>query len=129
MTPLNESQVECGDTHTVARTGDGGVYWWGADGVSPSAASPARVGALAALVADEVACGARHTVVLAASRTQLFTWGAGAGGCLGHGNERECAVPTPVVELMGRTIRSVAAAARCTVAVCAHQELSKEVSG
>jgi hypothetical protein len=118
-------QVECGDTHTAARTADGGVWWWGADGVTASAPLPTRVAALSALVADEVACGGRHTVVLAASRTQLFTWGAGGGGCLGHGNERACASPTPVVELMGRALRSVAAAGRCTVAVCAHQELSR----
>lgn len=45
-----------------------------------------------------LACGARHTMALTTS-TELFTWGSGCCGQLGHGSKHDELLPRPVMNL------------------------------
>ena len=47
----------------------------------------------------QVACGPLHTVAVS-SNGELFTWGYGGFGILGHGDEKDRSVP-PKVEIPG----------------------------
>ncbi|KAL9660723.1 hypothetical protein QQ045_025540 [Rhodiola kirilowii] len=55
-----------------------------ADGKLPTSAE----GKLAKSFVEEIACGAYHVAVLT-SRTEVYTWGKGANGQLGHGKAIE----------------------------------------
>ena len=90
--------VACGSTHTVALTKGGGVWTWGfgvlGHGDMQRKLVPTRVppehfcGAAAATVA----AGAVHTIV-ATTEGDLWTWGRGKYGRLGHGDQDDRLVP------------------------------------
>lgn len=120
-------QVACGALHTVVLTAAGAVYVAGKDSASPSRPTFRRVlGLLADTRVEQVACGERHTCVLAADGRGVFSWGSGAGGRLGLGDERDCDSPTLVEGLRGRDVRLVVCGPECTAAVCAVQRLTVE---
>jgi hypothetical protein len=48
----------------------------------------------------QIACGHLHNIVLT-ENNECFTWGWGAGGCLGHGNERYQLVPKKLDSIHG----------------------------
>ncbi|KAL9999713.1 putative chromatin regulator PHD family [Helianthus debilis subsp. tardiflorus] len=52
---------------------------------------------------EEIACGAYHAAVLT-SRSEIFTWGMGANGRLGHGDFEDRKTPTLVESLKDRVI-------------------------
>ena len=54
-----------------------------------------------------MACGSFHTLALAESG-DIFTWGIGERGQLGHGDLENRKVPTPILELQGREVGWVA---------------------
>lgn len=65
-----------------------------------------------------VACGSRHCVVLtAAPSAEVWTWGAGADGRLGHGTEADELVPRVVVGLLNYRVSAVSAGSAHTAAV------------
>ncbi|EQC33669.1 hypothetical protein SDRG_08773 [Saprolegnia diclina VS20] len=65
------------------------------DGVS-SANQPQQVGALRGLDITAISCGSRHSLALA-STGDVFSWGWGQMGQLGHGNHKSLNLPTPIV--------------------------------
>ncbi|KAI5002065.1 hypothetical protein ZWY2020_026715 [Hordeum vulgare] len=126
----NFCQVACGHCFTVALTTSGHVYTMGssvygqlgnpqADGMVP-----ARVeGKLHKNFVEEISCGAYHVAVLT-SRTEVYTWGKGANGRLGHGDTDDRNSPTLVEALKDKQVRSVVCGINFTAAICIHKWVS-----
>lgn len=94
-------QLECGSHHCAAIAGSGKLYTWGSGsfgqlghGERRSEAIPRLVGSLGGIEAVRVACGS-HTCVLGA-HGELYTFGNGKHGQLGHGEQRGEATPRRV---------------------------------
>jgi alpha-tubulin suppressor-like RCC1 family protein len=98
-------QVACGWTHTIVLTKEGGVFAWGAGnygqlgtGSTESHSTPARVSLPKEMHIRNIACGARHSAMIASDLTTryLFTWGANESGQLGQGHTKLVLMPTKV---------------------------------
>jgi alpha-tubulin suppressor-like RCC1 family protein len=122
-------EVSCGETHNVALSADGSVYVWGLDvegqlGLGPSGhrAAPAQVGGpLAEQKATAVSCsigpgGPGHSAAIA-SDGNLYTWGMGRDGQLGHGDTEPRLEPTLVSALADKTVVAVSCGATHTAAL------------
>lgn len=64
----------------------------------------------------QIACGSGHTVVLT-EEGEVFTWGRGDDGRLGHGDNGWKFVPRLVEELRGKSVRQVTCGSYHTAAV------------
>uniref|UniRef100_A0A0D9VAA9 FYVE-type domain-containing protein n=1 Tax=Leersia perrieri TaxID=77586 RepID=A0A0D9VAA9_9ORYZ len=114
----------------IALTTSGHVYTMGsavygqlgnpqADGLLP-----VRVeGKLHKNFVEEISCGAYHVAVLT-SRTEVYTWGKGAHGRLGHGDTDDKNTPTLVEALKDKQVRSVVCGINFTAAICIHKWVS-----
>lgn len=61
-----------------------------------------------ALTVLQVSCGASHCIVLAdGCSLPVFSWGSGSGGKLGHGDNKNRPVPTPIAALEGERVLQV----------------------
>ncbi|XP_078433942.1 PH, RCC1 and FYVE domains-containing protein 1-like [Wolffia australiana] len=126
----NFLKVACGHSLTVGLTMSGQVFSMGST-VYGQLGNPYSDGKLPCLVEDqlrgesvsEVACGAYHVAVLTL-KGEVFTWGKGASGRLGHGDVEDRKTPTLVEALKDRTIRRIACGANFTAAICLHKWVS-----
>ncbi|KAI9910319.1 hypothetical protein PsorP6_010557 [Peronosclerospora sorghi] len=117
-------QVACGGERVLYLTSTGDVYSYGEvdehkmmprPDDSSSSCSPrtfrtphlvqplALAKALHATCITSVACGAQHSVALTATG-EVYTWGSGEDGRLGHGDMRDRSVPRKVMHLLRDTI-------------------------
>ncbi|KAG2390971.1 PH, RCC1 and FYVE domains-containing protein [Vigna angularis] len=126
----NFCQVACGHSLTVALTTSGHVYTMGSPVYgqlgNPQADGklPIRVeGKLSKSFVEEIACGAYHVAVLT-SRTEVYTWGKGANGRLGHGDTDDRNSPTLVEALKDKDVKSIACGTNFTAAICLHKWVS-----
>lgn len=126
----NFRQVACGHSLTVALTTSGHVYTMGSHVYgqlgNPQADGkfPARVeGKLTKSFVEEIACGAYHVAVLT-SKTEVYTWGKGANGRLGHGDTDDRNSPTLVEALKDKQVKSIACGTTFTAAICLHKWVS-----
>ncbi|XP_074569865.1 PH, RCC1 and FYVE domains-containing protein 1-like [Curcuma longa] len=118
--------VACGEFHTCAVTVSGELYTWGdgthntgllGNGTSVSHWIPKRVsGLLEGLQVSYVSCGVWHTALITVTG-QLFTFGDGAFGVLGHGNRETVLYPKEVESLMGLKTIAVSCGVWHTAAV------------
>ncbi|KAJ4827177.1 hypothetical protein Tsubulata_025271 [Turnera subulata] len=126
----NFCQVACGHSLTVALTTSGHVYTMGspvygqlgnpqADGKLPTRVE----GKLSKSFVEEIACGAYHVAVLT-SKTEVYTWGKGANGRLGHGDSDDRNYPTLVEALKDKQVKSIACGTNFTAAICLHKWVS-----
>lgn len=126
----NFCQVACGHSLTVALTTSGHVYTMGspvygqlgnpqADGKHPTRVE----GKLSKSFVEEIACGAYHVAALT-SRTEVYTWGKGANGRLGHGDIDDRNTPTLVEALKDKQVKSIACGTNFTAAICLHKWVS-----
>lgn len=126
----NFCQVACGHSLTVALTTTGHVYTMGspvygqlgnpqADGKLPTRVD----GKLLKNFVEEIACGAHHVVVLT-SRTEVYTWGKGLNGRLGHGDTDDRNSPTLVEALKDKQVKSVVCGTNFSAAICLHKWVS-----
>ncbi|KAL6563738.1 hypothetical protein OROGR_002697 [Orobanche gracilis] len=126
----NFCQVACGHSLTVALTTSGRIYTMGspvygqlgnpqADGKLPSRVE----GKIAKSFVEEIACGAYHVAVLT-SKTEVYTWGKGANGRLGHGDADDRNSPTSVEALKDKQVKSIVCGTNFTAAVCLHKWVS-----
>ncbi|KAG5238565.1 hypothetical protein OIU78_008262 [Salix suchowensis] len=126
----NFCQVVCGHSLTVARTTSGHVYTMGspvygqlgnpqADGKLPTRVE----GKLSKSFVEEIACGAYHVAVLT-SKTEVYTWGKGANGRLGHGDTDDRNSPSLVEALKDKQVKSIACGSNFTAAICLHKWVS-----
>ncbi|XP_042412359.1 PH, RCC1 and FYVE domains-containing protein 1-like [Zingiber officinale] len=126
----NFCQVACGNSLTVALTTSGHVYTMGSTVYGQLGNSvaegklPVRVeGKLLKSFVEEISCGDYHVAVLT-SRTEVYSWGKGANGRLGHGDTDDRNSPTLVEALKDKQVRSVVCGASFTAAICIHKWLS-----
>jgi alpha-tubulin suppressor-like RCC1 family protein len=104
--------IDAGFDHSIAATAEGGLYAWGegeAIGHGGDEATqhlvPTKVtgGGIDEAVVVQVAAGNMHSMVLTASG-ELYAWGQGTSGQLGHGGKEDLAVP----RVVGGITRAVA---------------------
>ncbi|KAL3031024.1 hypothetical protein AAZX31_02G005300 [Glycine max] len=126
----NFHQVACGYTMTVALTTSGHVFTMGgtAYGQLGNPNSDGKVpilvrGKLVGEFVEEISCGANHVAVLT-SRSELYTWGRGANGRLGHGDTDDQKSPTLVEALKDRHIKNISCGSTFTSCICLHKWVS-----
>jgi alpha-tubulin suppressor-like RCC1 family protein len=101
--------IDAGDHHSIAATAEGGLYTWGEgraigqEGDSNTQCLvPNKVtgGGIGEAVVVQVAAGHSHSMALTAAG-ELYAWGKGDSGQLGHGGKESLAVPRVVGEIRG----------------------------
>ncbi|KAF8377176.1 hypothetical protein HHK36_030549 [Tetracentron sinense] len=126
----NFHQLACGHNITVALTTSGHVFTMGgtaygqlgnpqSDGKTPCLVQDRLVGEFV----EEISCGAFHVAVLT-SRSEVFTWGRGANGRLGHGDTEDRKSPTLVEALKDRHVNSISCGSNFTASICIHKWVS-----
>ena len=109
------TMVACGQSHTAACSSlSGALYTWGYNlcfrlghGDVVEQTSPKLVEALTDKCVALVACGGSHTAACT-SGGDLYTWGAGEQGQLGHGDLSSRQVPSRVEHLAGQAVTVIA---------------------
>lgn len=115
LSGMNIEMVACGEHHTCAVTLSGDLYSWGdgthncgllGHGSEVSHWIPKKVrGSIEGLHVSYVSCGPWHTALIT-SVGQLFTFGDGTFGALGHGDHHSSNIPKEVESLKGvRTVK------------------------
>ncbi|KAM1002058.1 PH, RCC1 and FYVE domains-containing protein 1-like [Malus sylvestris] len=126
----NFQKIACGHSLTVGLTTSGHVFTMGST-VYGQLGNPNSDGKLPCLVEDkltgdcveEIACGAYHVAVLT-SRNEVYTWGKGANGRLGHGDIEDRKTPTLVEALKDRHVKYIGCGQNYTAAICLHKWVS-----
>ncbi|CAN1235079.1 PH, RCC1 and FYVE domains-containing protein 1, partial [Linum perenne] len=126
----NFHKIACGHSLTVGLTTSGHVFTMGST-VYGQLGSPQADGKLPCLVqdklanecVDEIASGSYHVAVLT-SKNEVYTWGKGANGRLGHGDIEDRKAPTLVEALKDRHVKYLACGANYTAAICLHKWVS-----
>ncbi|PHU26738.1 hypothetical protein BC332_05070 [Capsicum chinense] len=123
---VHVKSVTCGEYQTCAVTSSGELYTWGDNSFGAELVGeekkrshwlPKRIcGALDGVKISYVACAEWHTAVVSTSG-QLFTYGDGTFGVLGHGNLQSVAQPREVESLRGLRVKCVACGPWHTAAV------------
>ncbi|XP_043722871.1 PH, RCC1 and FYVE domains-containing protein 1 [Telopea speciosissima] len=126
----NFHKLACGHSLTVGLTTSGHVFTMGSavygqlGNPHADAKLPCPVeDKLAGESVEEVACGAYHVAVLT-SRNEVYTWGKGANGRLGHGDIEDRKTPTLVEALKDRHVKYIACGSTFTAAICLHKWVS-----
>ncbi|KAG6472677.1 PH, RCC1 and FYVE domains-containing protein 1-like [Zingiber officinale] len=126
----NFHQLACGHNLTLGLTTSGHVFTMGSasngqlgnpqsDGKVPCLVQDKLVGELV----EEIACGASHVAVLT-SRSEVYTWGRGSNGRLGHGDAEDRKTPTLVEALKDRHVKSISCGSNFTACICIHKWIS-----
>lgn len=126
----NFHQLACGHAVTVALTTSGHVFTMGAPSYG-QLGNPSSDGRVPCLIQDklvgefveEISCGAYHVAVLT-SRNELYTWGRGANGRLGHGDTEDRKSPTLVESLKDRHVKNIYCGSNFTSSICIHKWVS-----
>ncbi|KAG0575477.1 hypothetical protein KC19_5G006600 [Ceratodon purpureus] len=120
---LHFARVAAGVAHTLALTGSGDVYSFGqgsngalGHGNLDSCSTPSIVKSLWSLGITQVACGEYHSVALTVDG-QIFTWGRGKYGQLGHGTSQNGNFPVAVKALADHHVAQIACGGDHTIAV------------
>ncbi|KAK6117958.1 hypothetical protein DH2020_048295 [Rehmannia glutinosa] len=120
-------EVACGHSITIALTICGQVYTMGSTNCGENRFSgdthtwPVRIeGKLENCFVKEISCGSHHVVALT-SNSEVFTWGKGRNGQLGHGDNVDRNSPTLVKALAGKQVKRVICGSNLTAAICLNQ--------
>ena len=113
-------EVACGAYHSVALVNAGSLYTWGSGkqlglGVfvgDGDRALPSAVKALAKFRVRHVGCGFGFTAATTHSG-DVYTWGSGEHGQLGHGDNQDRNVPVPIKSLRGNAKHARVADVAC----------------
>ncbi|XP_010263146.1 PREDICTED: uncharacterized protein LOC104601488 isoform X2 [Nelumbo nucifera] len=130
LVDYNFHQLACGHNITVGLTTSGHVFTMGSTAYG-QLGNPQSDGRIPCLVQDrlisefveEISCGSFHVAVLT-SRSEVFTWGRGANGRLGHGDTEDRRAPTLVEALKDRHVRSISCGSNFTASICIHKWVS-----
>ncbi|KAE8685706.1 Regulator of chromosome condensation (RCC1) family with FYVE zinc finger domain isoform 3 [Hibiscus syriacus] len=126
----NLHKVACGHRLTIGLTTSGHVFTMSStvygqlgnsytDGNIPSLVKDKLSGECV----EEITCGAYHVAVLT-SRNEVYTWGKGANGRLGHGDVEDRKKPTLVEGLKDRHVKFIACGSNYSAAICLHKWVS-----
>ncbi|XP_077559435.1 E3 ubiquitin-protein ligase HERC2 isoform X3 [Haemaphysalis longicornis] len=118
--------VHSGGRHALALTVDGKVFSWGegddgklGHGTRISCERPRLIEALKSKRVRDISCGSSHSAAITSSG-ELYTWGLGEYGRLGHGDNLTQLRPKQVAALSGQRVVQVACGSRDaqTLALC-----------
>uniref|UniRef100_A0A5B7BJ92 FYVE-type domain-containing protein n=1 Tax=Davidia involucrata TaxID=16924 RepID=A0A5B7BJ92_DAVIN len=123
----NFCQVACGNSITIALATSGQVYTMGCADYG-QLGNPGSSGKLPTCIEgkirnnfiEEIACGSHHVAVLS-SKSEVYTWGKGANGQLGHGDNDDRNSPALVRALKDKHVKSVVCGSNFTAAICLHK--------
>ncbi|GFP80175.1 ultraviolet-b receptor uvr8 [Phtheirospermum japonicum] len=126
----NFHKIACGHSLTVGLTTSGRVFTMGST-VYGQLGNPNSDGKLPCPVEDkllgetveEIACGAYHVAVLT-SKNEVYSWGKGANGSLGHGDIEDKKTPTLIEALRDKNVKFIACGSNYTSAICLHKWVS-----
>ncbi|XP_075484381.1 PH, RCC1 and FYVE domains-containing protein 1-like [Primulina tabacum] len=130
LAEVDFSRVACGNNLTVALTTSGKVYTMGSvaygqlgsptfDGKTPVCIE----GDIGDCCVEEIACGSYHVAILT-SKQEVYTWGRGTNGQLGHGDTDDRNTPTLIEFLKDQQVKSIACGSNFTAAICLHKCIS-----
>ena len=115
---IKKVAVHSGGKHALALTQDGKVFSWGegedgklGHGNRSSLDKPRLIDSLKSKRIRDIACGSGHSAAIA-SNGELYTWGLGEYGRLGHGDTVTHLKPKLVEELVGKRVVQVACGSR-----------------
>ena len=123
------SEIACGAKHCMARTQEFRVFSWGngangrlGHGDSSGCVVPKLVEALKNQRVLNIACGEGHSGCVT-SEGEVYTWGAGSFGRLGHGIEKDTYTPAVIITLQGKRIYMLACGFRHNLALSIQGEV------
>ncbi|XP_020288916.1 E3 ubiquitin-protein ligase HERC2 isoform X1 [Pseudomyrmex gracilis] len=115
---IKKVAVHSGGKHALALTQDGKVFSWGegedgklGHGNCVSLDKPKLIETLKSKRIRDIACGSGHSAAIA-SNGELYTWGLGEYGRLGHGDTVTQTKPRLVQALVGQRVIQVACGSR-----------------
>ncbi|KAK9691974.1 hypothetical protein RND81_09G232600 [Saponaria officinalis] len=107
--------VSAGASHSVALLSGNVICSWGrgedgqlGHGDAEDRFSPVQLSALDGNEVNSITCGADHTLAYSEPRLQVFSWGWGDFGRLGHGNSSDVFIPQPIKMLDSVKIKQIA---------------------
>ncbi|GAB6021505.1 E3 ubiquitin-protein ligase herc2 [Chamberlinius hualienensis] len=115
---IKKVAVHSGGRHALALTVDGKVFSWGegddgklGHGNRFGCEIPKMIESLRSKRIRDIACGSAHSAAIS-SNGELYTWGLGEYGRLGHGDNVSQLKPHVVKSLMGHRVIQVACGSR-----------------
>lgn len=107
--------ISAGASHSVALLSGNIVCSWGrgedgqlGHGDAEDRPTPTQLSTLDGLDIISITCGADHTTSYSESRMEVYSWGWGDFGRLGHGNSSDLFTPQPIKALHSLKIRQIA---------------------
>uniref|UniRef100_A0A7N2MU36 Ultraviolet-B receptor UVR8 n=1 Tax=Quercus lobata TaxID=97700 RepID=A0A7N2MU36_QUELO len=107
--------ISAGASHSVALLSGNIVCSWGrgedgqlGHGDAHDRLLPTQLSSLDEHEIVSVTCGADHTTAYSLSRVEVYSWGWGDFGRLGHGNSSDLFTPQPIKALHGLKIKQIA---------------------
>ncbi|ONK73282.1 uncharacterized protein A4U43_C04F29310 [Asparagus officinalis] len=107
--------ISAGASHSVALLSGNSVCSWGrgedgqlGHGDAEDRLQPTLVTALDGQKVESVTCGADHSTAFSESEFQVYSWGWGDFGRLGHGSSSDVFTPQPIIALQGIKIKQIA---------------------
>ncbi|XP_068647496.1 ultraviolet-B receptor UVR8-like isoform X3 [Aristolochia californica] len=107
--------ISTGASHSVALLSGNVVCSWGrgedgqlGHGDAEDRLVPTKMSFLDGHDIVSITCGADHTTAYSESRLQVYSWGWGDFGRLGHGNASDLFTPQPIKVLQGLRIKQIA---------------------
>jgi alpha-tubulin suppressor-like RCC1 family protein len=99
------TNVTCGWDHCLALDNKGRVLSWGSgqngklgNGNEENVAIPCYIPLLENIKIVKISAGSEHSACIS-EKGVLYTWGHGDGGRLGHGDNAQCLLPSPVIAI------------------------------
>ena len=117
---MNVEVINCGSSHSLALVrgrddSESIVVSWGrgedgqlGHGDPEEADRPKAVFALFGKAISDIHCGAEYSVAVSEQTSEVYSWGWGDFGRLGHADSADVFVPTPIASLSGRKVTAVA---------------------
>lgn len=116
--------VHSGGKHAMAITLDGKIFSWGegedgklGHGNRLTLEKPKLIDTLKTKRVRDIACGSSHSAAIT-SQGELYTWGLGEYGRLGHGDNQTLLKPKLISKLIGQRVIQVACGSRDAQTLC-----------
>eukprot|EP01084_Bolivina_argentea_P073109 132689_1 len=112
LSAISVSHISCGQNHTMCITSEGKIYSWGWAKYGQLGLGTRTNQRYPSEICDEIfqnkkikqiSCGDRHSVAIS-TLGEIFTFGSGEHGQLGHGNNNDQYIPKQIESLCNKTI-------------------------